>query len=53
MFKSIKLDEETMWKWHQIFEKKHPEDHQFFLEWLKLPQPEIKEIRTKAKDIEG
>lgn len=49
MFKEIGLDEETMMKWHRLFESRHPEAHRSFLEWLGLPSERIKAIRTEGK----
>jgi hypothetical protein len=49
MFREIGLDEATMMKWHHLFESRHPEAHQSFLEWLGLPPAKIAEIRTKSK----
>ncbi len=46
MFRDIGLNEETMGQWHQLFERRHPEDHQAFLEWLNIPAEEIKAIRS-------
>ena len=49
LFKEIGLDEAQMQKWHQLFEKKHPQAHQSFLEWLGLPPDKITSIRTQSK----
>ncbi len=49
MFREIGLDEERMRKWHKIFESRHPEAHQSFLEWLGLNAEKIAEIRTMSK----
>ncbi len=49
MFKEIGLDEETMKKWHGIFELRYPEAHQSFLEWLRLDNGKIEEIRSKSR----
>ena len=49
MFKEIGLDEETMMKWHRIFESRHPEAHLGFLEWLGLPSEEIERIRSNSR----
>jgi len=49
MFREIGLDEETMMKWHRLFESRHPEAHQSFLEWLGLSSEKIAEIRTKSR----
>jgi hypothetical protein len=48
MFREIGLDEETMMKWHHLFESRHPEAHQNFLEWLGLSSEKIAEIRAKS-----
>lgn len=45
IFKETGLSEDDMKKWHQVFEKKHPEGHQSFLEWLGLEKSRIEEIR--------
>jgi len=49
MFREIGLDEAAMMKWHRIFESRHPEAHQSFLEWLGLPAEEIAAIRLKSR----
>lgn len=46
MFRDIGLDDATMVRWHQTFEKRNPEGHQAFLEWLSIPSSEITEIRS-------
>jgi len=46
MFRDIELDDATMVKWHQAFERRNPEGHQEFLEWLGIPSNEITEIRS-------
>ncbi len=49
MFKEIGLNEETMMRWHKVFESRHPEAHQHFLVWLGLPPGEIEDIRNRSK----
>jgi hypothetical protein len=49
MFKGIGLDEKTMMKWHRIFESRHPEAHQSFLEWLGLSSEKVEEIRKNSR----
>lgn len=49
MFKEIGLDEETMMKWHRIFESRHPDSHRSFLEWLGLPSVEVERIRVNSR----
>ena len=46
MFRDIGLNDKTVEKWHQVFEHRHPEGHQEFLEWLNIPSSEIANIRT-------
>jgi len=46
MFREIGLSEQDMKKWHSLFEQRHPDGHQSFLEWLGLDQARIKEIRS-------
>jgi hypothetical protein len=48
MFSAIGLKESDMHKWHAEFERRHPEGHQGFLEWLSLPETRIAEIRGKS-----
>ena len=49
MFRDIGLDEAKMKKWHDLFEKRHPEAHGEFLAWLGLPEDKIKAIRTRSQ----
>jgi hypothetical protein len=46
LFKEIGLDEATMVKWHKAFETRYPNEHQSFLEWLKIPENEVALIRA-------
>lgn len=48
MFREIGLTEEQMWQWHRVFEKKYPDDHAGFLEWLGLSGAEVAEIRKAS-----
>ncbi len=48
LFAEIGLSEENMQKWHHLFEKRHPQAHQGFLEWLGLDDARIKEIRQES-----
>ena len=50
MFRAIGLDHETMHKWHAEFERRHPEGHQGFLEWLQLPADRIARIRRMSAE---
>ena len=47
VFRDIGLDEATMKKWHQVFEKRYPDGHQAFLEWLNIAADEIRSIRAQ------
>jgi len=49
MFREVGLDDAAMKKWHQIFESRHPEGHQSFLEWLGLEPQEIARIRSEHR----
>ena len=49
MFRETGLDDAQMQRWHKVFEKKHPEGHQGFLEWLGLQAEEIDQIGAKSK----
>lgn len=46
MFREIGLDDEAMKTWHQLFELRHPEGHEGFLNWLGLSSDEITKIRN-------
>ncbi|MBN2104472.1 hypothetical protein JW835_10570 [bacterium] len=48
MFMEIGLSENDMNRWHQVFEKRHPELHQDFLEWLHLSNADVQKIRQGA-----
>jgi len=49
MFRETGLDEDQMHKWHKLFESRHPEGHQSFLEWLGLSVQEVESIRSRFK----
>lgn len=49
LFRAVGLNDETMEKWHKLFELRHPDAHDNFLAWLGLPQNEIEAIRTNSK----
>jgi hypothetical protein len=49
MFEEIGLNEAQMHRWHKLFEARHPDAHQGFLEWLGLNREEIDRIRTKFR----
>lgn len=46
MFREIGLNDETMTRWHQLFEERHPEGHADFLNWLGLSPDEITSVRN-------
>ena len=48
MFRDIGLTDSDMHRWHALFESRHPEGHQGFLEWLRLPAERIADIRRKS-----
>ncbi len=50
MFADIGLTEADMHRWHELFERRHPEGHQGFLEWLRLPVDRIADIRRKSAE---
>lgn len=49
MFEAIGLDDETMWRWHEVFERRAPEAHQAFLEWLSVAPDEIVTILERSR----
>ena len=48
MFRAIGLDDDAMRRWHQVFERRHPDGHQAFLEWLGLPRDRIAAVRRDS-----
>jgi hypothetical protein len=38
-----------MHRWHSEFERSAPDEHQEFLEFLHIPEPEIKTIREQSR----
>jgi hypothetical protein len=49
LFRELGLDETQMRQWHRLFEARHPDGHQGFLEWLGIPAAEINTIRAASK----
>ena len=49
LFREIGLDEPTMQRWHAAFEKRWPESHNSFMEWLGISQTEIDRIREASR----
>ncbi len=50
LFRAIGLQDDDMHKWHKEFERRYPEGHQSFLEWLKLPAERIAETRRQSAE---
>lgn len=42
------LTEADMTRWHKEFERAAPDDHQQFLEYLRIEEPEIRTIRSST-----
>jgi DNA-binding transcriptional MerR regulator len=49
IMKSAGFSEDDMHRWHREFERAAPEDHQEFLKYLHIPEPEIRSIRDWSK----
>jgi hypothetical protein len=49
LFDELGLNEKAMRRWHQLFESRHPEAHQGFLEWLGIGAVEIGRIRGASR----
>lgn len=49
LFQELGLNEEAMRKWHRLFETRHPEAHQSFLEWLGIEAEGINRIRQASR----
>ena len=49
MFQELGLNETAMHRWHHLFENRHPEAHQSFLEWLGIGAEEIGKIRQMSR----
>lgn len=50
IMKAAGFADEDMGKWHREFERTAPEDHQEFLEYLKIPKGEIARIRAWSRE---
>ncbi len=48
IMKAAGLTEADMQRWHVEFERAAPDDHQQFLEYLRIQEPEIQTIRAAA-----
>lgn len=49
IMKACGFSEDQMHRWHAEFERSAPEEHQEFLEFLHIPEAEIKTIRAKSR----
>jgi hypothetical protein len=49
LFRAIGMSDDAMHRWHTEFEKRWPEAHQSFLEWLRVPSAEIDRIREASR----
>ena len=49
MFQELGLNEKAMRQWHHLFESRHPEAHQAFLESLGIGADEIVRIREQSR----
>lgn len=49
MFREVGMDESGMKQWHRVFELRHPESHQSFLEWLGLTPAHIAKVRAESR----
>ena len=49
LFRAIGMDDKGMHHWHREFEGRYPAKHQAFLEWIQLPEDEIKSIREHSR----
>jgi len=50
MFREIGLDEAQMSHWHAIFERRWPDAHQSFLEWLGQAEGEVARVRQASRE---
>jgi DNA-binding transcriptional MerR regulator len=50
IMKAAGFADDDMRKWHQEFERAAPDDHQEFLEYLKIAPPEIERIRSWSRE---
>lgn len=49
LFQELGLNDKAMRQWHHLFETRHPEAHQGFLEWLGISAAEIAKIREASR----
>ena len=50
MFREIGLDDGQMHRWHAIFERRWPQAHHSFLEWLGEPAEDVERIRRASRE---
>lgn len=50
LFRFVGLSEDDMHRWHAEFERRHPDGHQGFLQWLGLPADRIESIRKQSAE---
>ena len=43
------VNEDGRHRWHREFEKRYPDGHQAFLQWLQLAKSEIGSIRDRSR----
>jgi len=48
LLRGVGLGDEQLHRWHADFERRHPEAHESFLQWLGLPADRIAGIRRQA-----
>jgi DNA-binding transcriptional MerR regulator len=53
IMKTAGFSEADMRRWHQAFERSSPEEHEEFLNYLRIPPPEIRSIREWSAKTEG
>jgi hypothetical protein len=49
MYEEMGWDGSKRMQWHKLFEARHPEGHQAFMEWLGIPPKEIDEFRAECR----
>jgi len=49
MYEELGLDASKRMQWHKLFEARHPDGHQGFLEWLGLSSKKIDQIRAQSR----
>jgi len=53
IMKASGFSESDMHGWHVEFEKSAPDDHQQFLEFLHIPQEEVRSIREWSRKAQA